>query len=161
VVPRKKCAYCGHTQSIITLLRQGYTHLAFCPVCGSEEVVVVNNYGRPKLQCGICGETFYFESSFETDRSSIPRKSSEEASRWVFPLLDALLAVFASKYNIPPKVIARISWRRGRSERQLVIGFWSPSCCLRSPFCYAETPQIMRRFRGMCIGSTFRLFNNS
>ena len=54
-------------------------------------------------------ERYFFESGFKTEKSSIPRKSSEEASRWVFPLLDTLLAVFASRYNIPPKVIARIS----------------------------------------------------
>ena len=141
VIPRKKCADCGHTQSIVTLLRQGYAYLASCPVCGSEEVVVVNNYGRPKLQCGICGETFYFESGFETDRSSIPRKSSEEASRWVFPLLDTLLAVFASKYNIPPKTIARISmaaraFRKTTSYRFLESLMLSPrpfTLCRKAP----------------------------
>jgi len=131
VIPRKKCTDCGHTQSIITLLRLGYAYLAHCPACGSEEIVVVNNYGRPKLQCGICGEIFYFESGFKTDRSSIPRKSSEEASRWVFPLLDALLAVFASKYNIPPKTIVRISmaarmFRRTISYRFLEALMLSP-----------------------------------
>ena len=109
MIPRKKCTDCGHTQSIITLLRQGYTYFVSCPICGGEEIIVVNSYGKPKLQCGICGEIFYFESGFRTEKSSIPRKSSEEASRWVFPLLDTLLAVFASRYSIPPKVIARIS----------------------------------------------------
>jgi len=76
VIPRKKCADCGHTQSIITSLRLGYTYLTSCPVCGSEEVIVVNNYGRPKLQCGICEETSYFESGFKTDRSSLRYQES-------------------------------------------------------------------------------------
>ncbi len=141
VILRRKCADCGHTQSIITLLRQGYTYFVSCPVCGSEEIVVVNSYGKPKLQCGICGEIFYFESGFKTDRSSIPRKSSEEASRWVFPLLDTLLAMFASRYNIPPKVITRISmaarmFRKTTSYRFLESLMLSPqpfTLCRNAP----------------------------
>jgi len=106
---RKRCTVCGRTQSIVTLLRQVYAIFASCPTCGGEEIIVANSYGKPRLKCRKCGTVFDFRSIFKTHKSVIPRRASEEASRWLFPLLDTLLAIFSLKYDVPPRTMTSIS----------------------------------------------------